>query len=72
MEHLNQAQLQALFGSKEGRALLTLLQKNSGQTLQKAAEAARAGDYAQAQALLQPLLGEDVRKLAGELGAKLG
>jgi len=72
LDHLTQAQLQTLFGSKEGKALLTLLQKNSGQTLQQAAEAAKAGDYARAQSLLQPMLGEDIRKLAGQLGEKLG
>ncbi len=72
MEHLSQAQLRALFDSKEGRALLELVKQQSGQTLQQAAMAVKSGDYARAQALLTPLLGKDVRKLADQLGANLG
>lgn len=72
MEHLSQARLQAILGSAEGQKLLTLLQKDSGQAFQKAAEAAKAGDYARAQSILKPLLGEDARKLADQLGEKLG
>ena len=72
MEHLTQAQLQAILASPEGKQLLALLQKDSGAAFQKAADAARAGDYARVQALLKPVLGAEGQQLAQDLEKRFG
>ncbi len=51
-------QLRRILTSAEGRQLLALLSRGNTQTLQNAAEAARQGDTARAQALMQPLLSD--------------
>ena len=73
MEHLTNGQLQALLGAPESKKLLELLQSSSGSALQRAAEAAKAGDYATAQRILQPALGSaNVEDLAQQLKKRLG
>lgn len=73
MEHLSPAQLQTILNSQEGKKLLEILQKDSGTALQKAAAAAKSGDYAQVQALLKPVLeGTNAADLAQRLQRKLG
>ena len=49
-------QVNAVLGSQEGKKLLTLLNRDGGALLRKAAEAVRSGDYSGAQALLSPLM----------------
>ncbi len=71
MEHLDTAKLQALLNSPEGAALLQQLQKLSGEALQQAAQSAKAGDYARAQAILQPMMNDQIRTAADRLNKKL-
>jgi len=71
MEHLDTARLQALLGTPEAAALVQKLQKSGGNALQQAVRAAKTGDYAGAQAILQPYLTDDIRTAADRLSGKL-
>ena len=53
------AQIRQVLDSSEGRQLLTLLQKNGGQTLQSALSAARRGDAKGAKQAMTALLEEE-------------
>ena len=50
------AQLRRILGSEAGQQLLRLLASGNGARLRQAAAAIKAGDQAQAYALLQPIL----------------
>ena len=50
------AQLRRILGSEAGQQLLRLLASGNGERLRQAAAAIKAGDQAQAYALLQPIL----------------
>lgn len=71
MEHLDTAKLQAMLNSPEGASLLRMLQQAGGTALQQAARAAKAGDYAGAQAILQPLMNDQIRDAAGRIQKNL-
>lgn len=65
------SQLARLAQSEAGQRLLSLLQ-GSGASVQAAADRASAGDYAQAQQLLSPLLHRaDVQALLKQLEGQL-
>lgn len=51
-----ESEIRRVLGSKEGRALLKLLNQDGGATLQKAAAAFQSGDTQTAQALIAPLM----------------
>ena len=51
-------QMRQVLSSREGRQLLALLQKNGGQTLQRAVQAAKSGDSAAAQQAMESLLAD--------------
>ena len=73
MEPLSQAQLRAILGSQEAKALIALLQADGGKKVQQAAAAAKAGDYAAVQNILKPILeGGQGEALARRLQKKLG
>lgn len=73
MEPLSQAQLQAILGSQEAKALISLLQADGGQKVRQAAAAAKAGDYAAVQNILKPILeGGQGEALARQLQERLG
>ena len=58
--------------SPEGEALIRLLRKDGGKSLQAAAESLRRGDPEGAKAALSPLLrGTDAEALAEQLGERL-
>lgn len=71
MEHLDTVKLQAILNSPEGTFLLQQLQKADGNLLQQAVQAAKAGDYTRAQAILQPLLTSDIRNTAERINRKI-
>lgn len=61
--------LRRVLASKEGRQLLALLQRTDGDSLRKAVDAVRAGDYDRAKELLSPMLrGTEAENLLGRLG----
>lgn len=61
--------LRRVLASKEGRQLLALLRRTDGESLSRAVEAVRAGDYDKAKELLSPVLrGPEAEKLLGSLG----
>lgn len=63
-----EAEIRRVLGSREGRALLKLLNQDGGFTLRKAAAAFQAGDTATAQALIAPLMeNEQAQALITEL-----
>ena len=63
-----ESEIRRVLGSKEGRALLKLLQQDGGATLRKAAVAFQSGDTASAQALIAPLMeNEQAQALVKEL-----
>ena len=63
-----ESEIRRVLGSKEGRALLKLLQQDGGATLRKAAAAFKSGDSASAQALIAPLMeNEQAQALVKEL-----
>lgn len=73
METIPSAQLMEMLKSPEGKKLLTLLQKDGGTALTKAASAVKQGDRAQAQAALAPLLeGTDAEALVKGMVERLG
>lgn len=51
-----ESEIRRVLGSKEGRALLKLLNQDGGATLRQAATAFQSGDAASAQALIAPLM----------------
>lgn len=72
MDKTEMSALKELLNSSAGNQLLALMQKD-GEAFQKAASAVRAGNYAQAQAILTPLIqNTDAQALAEKLKAKLG
>lgn len=72
MEQLTKQQLQRLLTSPEAAKLLSILSRDPA-VAARAAEAAKAGDSAGAQAILAPLLeGTGASQLAQELGERLG
>ncbi len=52
----SEADLRRALASAEGRQLLAMLRNSSGDALGLATQAVRRGDYASAQAILEPLL----------------
>ena len=64
---------QRLANTAEGQRLLQLLQQRDSGQLQKAMDAANAGNYAQAGSILQSLLSSpEAQKLMRQLGGKHG
>ncbi len=62
-----------LAGTPEGQRLMALLQQKDNGTLQKAMEAASAGNYKDAGAMLQSLLSSpEAQQLMQQLGKKHG
>ena len=63
-----ESEIRRVLGSKEGIALLKLLNRDGGATLRKAAAAFQSGDAATAQALIAPLMeNEQAQALVKEL-----
>jgi len=63
-----ESEIRRVLGSKEGRALLKLLNQDGGATLQKAAAAFQSGDTQTAQALIAPLMqSQQAQELVKEL-----
>ncbi len=65
---INQENIQKVFGTNEGRQLLSLLNRDGGAALRKAASALQRGNQTAAAAVLEPLMNtpeaqELVRKL---------
>lgn len=64
-------QLKALVSSPEGKRLLALLQRDGGENARRAAEAYQNGNAAQAQALLQDVMGsQEANDLLRKFGGK--
>ncbi|MBR2366402.1 MAG: hypothetical protein IKM36_06905 [Oscillospiraceae bacterium] len=66
----SEADIQKVLGTPEGRSLLQLFRQDSSNTLQKAADALKAGDTNRAQELLRPMMespavAELIRKING-------
>lgn len=62
------ADLAKILSSSDGRRLLALLQRNGGDTLKKAVDAAKAGSYSEAKNLLEPMLtNPEAAELLGRL-----
>ncbi|MBR2081383.1 MAG: hypothetical protein IKC04_04685 [Oscillospiraceae bacterium] len=66
----SEADIQKVLGTPEGRSLLQLFRQDSSNTLQKAADALKAGDTKRAQELLRPMMespavAELIRKING-------
>ncbi|MBQ3072803.1 MAG: hypothetical protein IJD20_05885 [Oscillospiraceae bacterium] len=66
----SEADIQKVLGTPEGRSLLQLFRQDSSNTLQKAADALKAGDANRAQELLRPMMespavAELIRKING-------
>ena len=73
MYQFTAAELWEKLNTPEGKKLMSLMQKDGGTAFLKAAAAAKAGNYSEAQAVLAPLLdGTEAEDLAKELGQKLG
>lgn len=73
MEQLDLEAVKKLINSRNGKALMALLQKDGGAAFQNAAAAAGSGDYGKARQILEPLLnGTNARDLAEKLGEKYG
>lgn len=73
MEQFTEKQLESILRAPESKQLLKLLQTSSGTALSKAAEAARAGDYAAVQQILKPTLRSiEAEALAKKLKEQLG
>ena len=73
MEQFTEQQLERILRMPESKQLLKLLQTSSGAVLAKAAEAAKAGNYAAVQEILKPTLQTKeaealAKKLTGQLG----
>jgi len=56
MPSFSEADIKKVLGSKEGQALLRLLSRDGGTALKQAAAALKAGNTAQAQNVLKPVL----------------
>ncbi|MBE6954574.1 MAG: hypothetical protein E7449_01510 [Ruminococcaceae bacterium] len=54
-----ESEIRRVLGSKEGLALLKLLNQDGGATLRKAAAAFQSGDTSAAQALIAPLMEQE-------------
>ena len=66
----SEADIQKVLGTAEGRSLLQLLRNDRSNTLQKAADALKAGNIQHAQELLRPMMespavAELIRKING-------
>lgn len=66
----SEADIQKVLGTPEGRSLLQMFRQDSSNTLQKAADALKAGDTSRAQELLRPMMespavAELIRKING-------
>ncbi|MDO4845765.1 MAG: hypothetical protein Q3977_04045 [Oscillospiraceae bacterium] len=66
----SEAEIRKVLGTPEGRSLLQMLREDRSNTLQKAADALKAGDAERAQALLRPMMetpavAELIRKING-------
>lgn len=61
-------QIRQVLGSDKGRQLIALLQKNGGQTLQKAMQAAKSGDADGAKQAMESLLaGKEAAALLSQM-----
>ena len=49
-------QIRSVLGTKEGQQLLSLLNRDGGAALRRAAGAVKSGDYAAAQKILEPVM----------------
>lgn len=52
----SESQIRAVLGSSEGKKLMQLLQNDGGERLRQAAAAIKNGNYASAQAILEPVM----------------
>lgn len=52
----SESQIRAVLGTSEGKKLLELLQNDGGERLRRAAAAIKNGNYASAQAILEPVM----------------
>lgn len=52
----SEADIKKVLGSKEGQALLRLLNRDGGSTLRQAAGALKSGDTKRAQEIIKPLI----------------
>lgn len=69
----SQSDVRRVLESKEGQQLLRQMYAEGGTALDQAAEAAKAGNYAKALSLLQPVIGTSgSAQLLKELQKKLG
>lgn len=67
----DQAKVRQLLQSRDGAALIRLLQKDGGKGLARAAEALRRGDADAARLALSPLLDGEAGRLLDRLGEQL-
>lgn len=73
MEQLNPEQLHTLMGAVETKKLLALLQRDGGESWNKAIVAVREGNYDLAQSILKPMLsGTDAASIVHSLRKKIG
>ncbi len=69
----SQADIQKLLQSQQGKRLLQLLRSDGGSTMGQASQAAKAGDYARAIQLLQPLMNTpDSNQILKEIQKQFG
>ena len=69
----SQREINAIMQSKEAKALLEMMQKNSASGVSQASEALKKGDYAKAASLLKPAVeGPKMEALLQELSRKIG
>lgn len=73
MNQITPAQLLEKLNSPEGKKLLSIMKKDGGAAFMKAADAAKNGNYSEAQAALAPLLeGTQAEELSKKLMSELG
>lgn len=73
MELLTEQQLKTLLGAPESRRLMDLLQQSGEEILNRAAAAAKAGDYRAVEQLLKPAMQQtELSTLSESLRKKLG
>ena len=67
----SRSDIQKVLGSAEGQQLLKLLNQDGGQALRQAANALKAGNLAQAQELLSPIMqSEEATRLVDKINKK--
>ncbi len=67
----SEADIKKILGTKEGQALLRLLNQDGGKTLRQAANALKSGDTAKVQEIVKPLMqSRDAAALIDKLNQK--